>query len=103
MDNFEPDISNGKYTSTGIISCFCSTLTILVLLSKSVFSTIVQTLNSEPTVGLRNGTGYVAFIDGDMADTHSTVKRIYDLRKENKKIHVITLLSKGKECSYVIK
>ncbi|WP_337049107.1 LuxR C-terminal-related transcriptional regulator [Serratia fonticola] len=103
MDNFEPDISNGKYTSTGIISCFCSTLTILVLLSKSAFSTIVQTLNSEPTVGLRNGTGYVAFIDGDMADTHSTVKRIYDLRKENKIIHVITLLSKGKECSYVIK
>ncbi|MEB7886690.1 LuxR C-terminal-related transcriptional regulator [Serratia fonticola] len=72
-------------------------------LSRTTFNTILETLNSESTISLPTGEAYVAFLDGDMTDVHSTIKRIYDLRRENHIIYVITLLSKGKECSYVIK
>jgi DNA-binding NarL/FixJ family response regulator len=72
-------------------------------LSKLTFGSLIEFLNAEPHPNLRYGDSYVAFIDGDSNDILGTIKQIYDLRKENKVIYVITLLSKGKECSAVIK
>lgn len=72
-------------------------------LSKIAFSSVIEFLNVEPHPNLRYDEGYVAFIDGDSNDMFGTIKQIYDLRKENKVVYVITLLSKGKECSAVIK
>ncbi|NBJ32928.1 hypothetical protein GE191_04435 [Serratia fonticola] len=71
--------------------------------SNAAFSSVIEFLNAEPHSNLPYNEGYVAFIDGDSNDMFGTIKKIYDLRKANKVIYVITLLSKGKECSAVIK
>lgn len=72
-------------------------------LSKVTFDSVIDFLNAESHSNLRNDDSYIAFIDGDSSDMLGTIKQIYDLRKESKVIYVITLLSKGKECSSVIK
>ncbi|ATM75325.1 MULTISPECIES: response regulator transcription factor [Serratia] len=72
-------------------------------LSKVTFGSVIEFLNAEPHANVRDDDGYVAFIDGDSNDMFGTIKKIYDLRKDNKVVYVITLLSKGKECSVVIK
>ncbi|WP_024484107.1 hypothetical protein [Serratia fonticola] len=72
-------------------------------LSKVTFDSVIEILNAEPHLNLRYDDSYIAFIDGDSSDMLGTIKQIYDLRKESKVIYVITLLSKGKECSAVIK
>lgn len=72
-------------------------------LSKVTFATMIEVINSEQHPDSRHDKRYVAFVDGDSTDVHSTIKQIYDLRKANKNVYVITLLSKGKECSAVIK
>ncbi|MFV8984680.1 hypothetical protein [Serratia fonticola] len=71
-------------------------------LKKIAFDSIVEALNAEPNSSLRHDESYVAFIDGDSSDIYSTMKRIYGLKKENKTIYVITLLSKGKECPAMV-
>lgn len=72
-------------------------------LSKVTFGSMIDSLNAVPHPSLRYDDSYVAFVDGDSTDMFSTIKQVYDLRKENKAIYVITLLSHGKECSAVIK
>ncbi|WP_447888058.1 hypothetical protein [Serratia fonticola] len=72
-------------------------------LNKIAFGSIVESLNSEPNSNLRHDESYVAFVDGDSSDIYSTIKQIYGLKKESKMIYVITLLSKGKECSAMVK
>lgn len=73
------------------------------LLSKVAFDSIVDSLNAEPNSSLHYDESYVAFIDGDSSDIYSTMKEIYSLKKENKTIYVITLLSKSKESSAMVK
>ncbi|WP_447872190.1 helix-turn-helix domain-containing protein [Serratia fonticola] len=72
-------------------------------LNKIAFGSIVESLNAEPNSNLRHDENYVAFVDGDSNDIYSTIKKIYGLKKESKTIYVITLLSKGKECSAMVK
>lgn len=72
-------------------------------LSQFAFGFIIDTLNREPNIALHHAESYVAFVDGDSIDIHNVVKSIYEMRKENKIVYVITLLSEGKECSSVIK
>ncbi|MGQ6549305.1 helix-turn-helix domain-containing protein [Serratia sp. IR-2025] len=72
-------------------------------LNKIAFASIVESLNAEPNSNLRHDESYVAFVDGDSNDIYSTIKKIYGLKKESKTIYVITLLSKGKECSAMVK
>ena len=72
-------------------------------LSKVAFASMIEVLNSELQPSLHYHDRYVAFVDGDSTDVHNTIKQIYDLRKSNKAVYVITLLSKDKECSAVIK
>ncbi|MBC3250167.1 helix-turn-helix domain-containing protein [Serratia fonticola] len=72
-------------------------------LSKVTFDSIVESLSATSQPSLRCDGSYIAFVDGESVDMQNTIKEIYDLRKENKIIYVITLLSKGKECSAIIK
>lgn len=72
-------------------------------LSNVAFGSIVESLNSEANPCFCFGDSYIAFVDGDSVDISSMVKGIYDLRKENKVVYTITLLSKGSECSAVIR
>lgn len=72
-------------------------------LSKVAFASMIEALNLEQQPSLQFDDRYVAFVDGDSTDVHNTIKQIYDLRKSNRTVYVITLLSKGKECSAVIK
>lgn len=72
-------------------------------LSKVAFASMIEALNADLQPGMQFDERYVAFVDGDSTDVHNTIKKIYDLRKDNKTVYVITLLSKGKECSAVIK
>ncbi|MGK8665341.1 helix-turn-helix domain-containing protein [Serratia marcescens] len=72
-------------------------------LSKVAFASLIEILNSELQPSLHYHNRYVAFVDGDSIDVHNTIKQIYYLRKENKTVYVITLLSQDKECSAVIK
>lgn len=72
-------------------------------LSKTTFSFIVDALNRERNIGFQNADSYVAFVDGDSTDIHSILKHIYNLKKENNAVYVITLLSKDKACSSVVK
>jgi len=71
--------------------------------NKIAFGSIVESLNSESKSSLCLNESYVAFIDGDSNDIYNTIKQIYGLKKENKTIYVVTLLSKGKECSAMVK
>lgn len=72
-------------------------------LSKVAFASMIEVLNSEQQPSLHYHNRCVAFVDGDSTDVHNTIKQIYDLRKGNKDVYVITLLSKDKACSAVIK
>lgn len=72
-------------------------------LSKVAFASLIEVLNSELQPSSHDHNRCVAFVDGDSTDVHNTIKQIYDLRKGNKTVYVITLLSKDKECSAVIK
>ncbi|WP_447887092.1 helix-turn-helix domain-containing protein [Serratia fonticola] len=71
--------------------------------NKIAFDSIVESLSTEQNSNLRHNESYVAFIDGDSNDIYNTIKQIYGLKKEGKTIYVITLLSKGKECSAMVK
>lgn len=72
-------------------------------LSKKTFTFIIDALNSESNIGSPHADSYVAFVDGDSTDIHSILKNIYNLKKENNIVYVITLLSRDKMCSSVIK
>ncbi|OCJ19709.1 LuxR C-terminal-related transcriptional regulator [Serratia sp. 14-2641] len=72
-------------------------------LNKLAFDSIIESLNAEPNSSLHHDESYIAFVDGDSTDLYSTIKQIYGLKKENITIYVITLLSKGKECSAMVK
>lgn len=72
-------------------------------LNKVAFESIVESLNAEPKSSLRHDERFVAFVDGDSSHIYSTIKQIYSLKKESKAIYVITLLSKGNECSAILK
>lgn len=72
-------------------------------MSQVTFVSLIESLNAERNPNSHSNDRYVAFVDGDSTDVHNTIKQIYDLRKESKTVYVITLLSKGKECSAVIK
>ncbi|WP_431225847.1 hypothetical protein ACQ86O_07885 [Serratia sp. L9] len=72
-------------------------------LSIVAFGSIVESLNSEVNPCFLYSESNIAFVDGDSADIPSMVKSIYDLRKENKVVYTITFLSKGNECSTVIR
>lgn len=71
-------------------------------LSKVTFISMIQALNAELPPDLQDENRYVAFVDGDSVDILSSMKNIYDFRKEKKIIYVIVLLSKNKACSAVI-
>lgn len=72
-------------------------------LSKITFKAIVESLCRETTPALYYGEGAVAFVDGDSANIYSAVKSIYELRKSSNVVYMVTLLSKGKDCSSVIR
>lgn len=66
--------------------------------SESTFEFIVKSLNDND--GHRETC--IAFIDGDAMDIHSVLRTVYDYRKSNRTIYVITLLSAGKTCSAIL-
>lgn len=72
-------------------------------LSKITFNSIIESLNSDLKPVWRYNEGYIAFVDGDSANIHSIVKYVYELRKSSEIVYMITLLSKDKECSSVIR
>lgn len=71
-------------------------------LSKITFNSIVESLKSEPNPDFRYYDVYIAFVDGDSTDIHNIVKHVYELRKSNETVYMVTLLSKDKNCSSVI-
>lgn len=72
-------------------------------LSKITFQSIVESLRCGPTPALHFNEGSIAFVDGDSANIYSVVKSVYELRKSSKVVYMVTLLSKGKDCSSVIR
>ncbi|HGM5492545.1 TPA: helix-turn-helix transcriptional regulator [Serratia fonticola] len=72
-------------------------------LSKITFKSLIESLKSESTPALRYGEGSIAFVDGDSANIYSVVRSVYELRKNSKVVYMVTLLSKDKECSSVIR
>lgn len=72
-------------------------------LSKITFKSIVEALSRDPTSALNYGEGSIAFVDGDSANIYSIVKSVYELRKSSKIVYMVTLLSKDKDCSSVIR
>lgn len=70
---------------------------------KIAFQDIIDRLNRDYATEACNDEKYVAFVDGDSNDICNTLKNIYDQKKLGESIHVITLTSKGRESSSVIK
>ncbi|MFV9068875.1 LuxR C-terminal-related transcriptional regulator [Serratia fonticola] len=75
-------------------SCALSTIT---------FKSLIASLTCEPTPALYYGEGSIAFVDGDSANIYSVVKSVYELRKNSEVVYMVTLLSKDKDCSSVIR
>ncbi|MGM0514475.1 hypothetical protein BFS14_21580 [Serratia fonticola] len=71
--------------------------------SKITFKSLMESLKCEPTPALRYGEGSIAFVDGDSVNIYSVVKSVYELRKSCKVVYMVTLLSKDKDCSSVIR
>lgn len=72
-------------------------------LSKVTFKSLIDSLRCEPTPAWRYGEGSIAFVDGDSANIYSVVKSVYELRKNSEVVYMVTLLSKDKDCSSVIR
>ncbi|MBL5826846.1 LuxR C-terminal-related transcriptional regulator [Serratia fonticola] len=72
-------------------------------LSKITFKSLIDSLRCEPAPALHYGEGSIAFVDGDSANIYSVVKSVYELRKNSEVVYMVTLLSKDKECSSVIR
>lgn len=72
-------------------------------LSKVTFSAILESLKSDLNRVLRHGEKYIVFVDGDSANVHYIVNRVYELKKSGKAVYMITLLSKSRDCSSVVR
>lgn len=72
-------------------------------LSKITFKSLIDTLKCKSVPDLSHDERSIAFVDGDSANIYSVVKSVYELRKNGKVVYMITLLSKDKNCSSVIR
>lgn len=70
--------------------------------SKIAFKAIIDSLQRQSNPNLRYCDGAIAFVDGDSTDIHSMIKNIYELRKSNKIVYMVTLVSKDKSYSSVL-
>lgn len=72
-------------------------------LSKITFSAILESLKFDLNRMLRHSDMYIAFVDGDSAYVHHIVNRVYELKKSKNIVYMITLLSKSRDCSSVVR
>lgn len=72
-------------------------------LSKITFKSIVESLKQGQISDWCYDEVSIAFVDGDSANIYSVAKSVYELRKNCKAIYMVTLLSKGRDCSSVIR
>lgn len=72
-------------------------------LSRITFKSLIESLSCGPTPALHCCECSIAFVDGDSANIYSVVKSVYELRKNSKVVYMVTLLSKDKDCSSVIR
>ncbi|KML22931.1 hypothetical protein VL10_14645 [Leclercia adecarboxylata] len=61
--------------------------------SKIAFKSIVSAIINDPKSAYNNEQKKLIFVDGDTHYLHSTVKSIYDMKKEDEFVYIITLVS----------
>lgn len=72
-------------------------------LSKITFDYIVELFNDIPKSFFRYDEIYIAFVDGDSKTIHGVLNHIYDMKKSGKIVFIVTLLSKVRSCSPVLR
>ncbi|HGM5491703.1 TPA: helix-turn-helix transcriptional regulator [Serratia fonticola] len=72
-------------------------------LSKITFVTILESLKNDSETVLHHNENYIAFVDGDSANVHRIVNRVYELRRSGEIVYMITFLSKSRDCSSVVR
>ncbi|ATM75329.1 MULTISPECIES: LuxR C-terminal-related transcriptional regulator [Serratia] len=72
-------------------------------LSKVTFKHIINSLYFEQKAHFEDDESAIVFVDGDSTNPHSIIKSVYEMRKSGKTVYMVTLLSKGADCSSVIR
>lgn len=61
--------------------------------SKIAFKAIIKAINNDQEPALNNEKGEIIFVDGDSTHLHSTMRFLYEMKKEGKLVYIITLVS----------